>query len=115
MNKEVQQYINTLKAEEVQVMGDIARMERSLSRVRQKLSDPEKSFNAELKRGSVRVKRIFGEEVPKKVSNLKKAFSEGTVLTPVQTDHVPAAALGVAAVDAAIEREKKRSGSTLFG
>ena len=113
MNKEVQKYINTLKAEEVQVMGDIARMERSLSRVRQKLSDPEKSFNLELKRGSVRVKRIFGEEVPKKVSNLKKANAEVKDLSPILVDHVPAAAVPV--VDAAIEREIKRSGSTLFG
>lgn len=72
MNEKVQAYVKLLEEEMDQVESEISRMERTRSRIQEKLRSPEKYFNKELKRGSVKVKKVFGEKVPEKKSPFKR-------------------------------------------
>lgn len=80
MTAELQKYIEFLKNQKTKANGDLKRAERSISRIDEKLADPEKAFKAEYGRGHKKVSRIVdgGEVVKKPVKTiLVKKNSEG--------------------------------------
>ena len=110
VNEKVTEYISALKDELEKVNGEIARMERTRSRIEEKLRSPEKHFNKELKRGAVRVKKIFGQPVPEKKSPFKKKSDvPGPVEIPTVEMDLPAPAPA-----AESSEEKKSSGFGFF-
>lgn len=109
MSQQVQAYIKALQDELDKVIGEIARMERTKSRIEEKLRSPEKYFNKELKRSTVRVKKIFGEKVPEKKSPFKKqTVKVETIETPTVEMELP----GPAATPG--QEEKRKSGFGFF-
>lgn len=111
MSEQVSVYVKNLERQKKEVEGEIACRERTLSRINQKLQNPEKYLAEELKRGSVKVSKLFGKEVAQKPKTLLKRKSEGS-----GAPDAPAALTH----DVAIlpeEREENRKPSTwsLFG
>lgn len=68
----VSAYIKILKGEEEKYNDVVAKCERKLSILRQRLNDPEKWLNREIKEGSLRARAVLGQELPAKKSNLPK-------------------------------------------
>jgi DNA-directed RNA polymerase subunit H (RpoH/RPB5) len=105
---EVQKYIQKLQREEKKVLEEIAIKERTLSRIRVKLSDPEFHLAKELNRGAVKVSKLMGKEVAQKnktVLKRNKAEVEKVEIPTVEMElSGPAAAAG----------EDKKSKGTFF-
>lgn len=67
---DVQNYITRLLLEKSKAEGHIENYKRSLSRVEEKLRDPEKWLAIELKRGGVKAHKSIGKDAPKKIHPL---------------------------------------------
>ncbi len=76
---EVQRYVQSLEKQKVRVEGEIALKQRSLSRILEKLADPEYYLAKETKRGAVKVSRVLGKETvapkPKSILRPKSSVS----------------------------------------
>jgi DNA gyrase/topoisomerase IV subunit B len=106
---EVQKYVQKLQREEKKVLEEIAIKERTLSRIRVKLSDPEFHLAKELNRGAVKVSKLMGKEVaPKNKTVLKrKPAVEEKIEIPTVEMPLP--------VPAPAAPEKKKSSGSFFG
>lgn len=85
MTKEIELYVNQISTELSEVKAEIARKERTKSRLEEKLRDPARFFMKESKRGAARIKKIRGEELPPK----KTVFTRKSEVQP-KTENSPA-------------------------
>lgn len=85
MNDQIKNYELMLVREKKKIEGDIARLQRSLARVEQKLSDVERAFSRDSARGSVKLRRALGENIPKRPQPKKGShlFSRENLAVPV--------------------------------
>ena len=113
MSEKVTAYVQGLERELERKEGELATMERAVARLKEKLKRPEYYFNEELKRGSVRVKKIFGEEV----TTAKRTPPKRNTEVPDENVIVPAGGAGGAhttAPEVQEQKEEKKSALARF-
>lgn len=90
----VEAYVRQLKSEEAHYQDEIAKCERKLSVLRQRIANPEKWLSKEIKEGSGRARVAMGEKIPERKSNLPKKssqqstkdYSEEELKTPLKVE-----------------------------